>query len=532
MFLFTDQRVLDLGGLKMSKVGDNVSSSSTETKTSGSQEKEKTEKRNNQKPGNNKVQKIDVKPQKQESKTVKESKIENKTEKLDIKEEDTEFLMGHCGRLRHKLWFQIMVFMVVVCLDGVDLVTDWLLFRDVIMAEEGLVYGPPEDALTFSLLAFSIIGTLTFIFEISNLWWEIFRENPWINSDFASCITIWIEDVPQIVINVLLVVCREEAISYFQLVKACLMILGIVIRIIVSLIRYCSKKSLAETKIKTRVARRHVAYRVIIMIGLIIIFAGAIAVFFLTQFERKEDGKIEFNTPKSLFEGKYNDERYFHNVSMYFNHPLFNYDNTGDTANINWIRLISIYDVREKREEVFKLEYDEATKKNFVLWQTNGNKVLERQECYTVDRTAKTVTKASKSCATFLTGPTSFFVFKFVFINPSIPNLLFGDIKFNCKVNESGAGCHGPTSNIVIQVRDRLNPGSSLQNAVIHYYRTKDSVSEDHHLVWSGSGTRFFKNEDDLIDITTVWKTGFGSCESSGSLAPHNDASVAVDCNP
>lgn len=510
----------------MSKVEDNVTNLNSNGRISGSHEKEKNKNKDlNDK--NRKVQKINVKPQEKDSKT------ENKTEKLDIQEEDTEFLMGHCGRLRHKLWFKIVVFMVVVCLDGVDLVTDWLLFRDVIMAEEGLVYGPPEDALTYSLLAFSIIGTITFVFEISNLWWEIFRENPWINSDFASCITIWIEDVPQIIINVLLVVCREEAISYFQLVKACIMILGIVIRIIVSLIRYCSKKSLAETKIKTTVARRHVAYRVIIMLGLIIIFAGAIAVFFLTQFERKEDGQIKFNTPKSLFEGKYNDERYFHNVSMYFNHPLFNYDNTaGDATNINWIRLISIYDVREKGEEVFKLEYDNATKKNFVLWQTNGNKVLERQECYTVDRTAKIVTKASINCDSFLTAPTSFFVFKFVFINPSIPNLLFGDIKFNCKVNESGAGCHGPTSNIVIQVRDRQNPGSTLQNAVIHYYRTKNGISEDHHLVWSGSGTRFFKNEDDLIDITKVWKTGFGSCESSGSLAPHNDASVAVDCNP
>jgi hypothetical protein len=213
------------------------------------------------------------------------------------------------------MWFKCIVFLAVSALNSADLVCDWLLFKDVIMTQEGLVYGPPEPVITWCLLAFSILGTFTFVFEIVNLWWEVFRENPWIDSDLASAITIWIEDVPQIALNVAIVVCREEAISYFQLVKASVLIFGICIRLIVSFVRYCSKDNLAKTRKNTKWAHQHIAYRVFIMFGLIIIFFGSVTVFLCTQFERSLDGNIKFNIPHTLFEEKYDDERYFDSTS-------------------------------------------------------------------------------------------------------------------------------------------------------------------------------------------------------------------------
>ena len=70
---------------------------------------------------------------------------------------------------------RILFFLVILGLDLADLFSDWLLFVDVYLTEEGLVYGPPEAAATYCLLAFSIIGTVTFVFEAVNLWWEVSR---------------------------------------------------------------------------------------------------------------------------------------------------------------------------------------------------------------------------------------------------------------------------------------------------------------------------------------------------------------------
>ena len=107
-----------------------------------------------------------------------------------------------------------------------DLFSDWLLYVDVSLAEEGLVYGPPGDAAIYALLAFSIIGSLTFVFEAVNLWWEVFRNNPWLDTDLVSAVTIWIEDLPQISINVYIAMCREDPISVFQLSKASIVLIG------------------------------------------------------------------------------------------------------------------------------------------------------------------------------------------------------------------------------------------------------------------------------------------------------------------
>ncbi|XP_052819711.1 uncharacterized protein LOC128245551 [Mya arenaria] len=153
-----------------------------------------------------------------------------------------------CHRIKYKLGFKIALYLILVSTDLIDLVSDWLLFRDVISTEEGLVFGPVEDTLKYLLLAFSIIGTFTYIFEISNYGWEIFRSNPWVDVDLLMAIIIWIEDVPQITINVLIVACREEAISYFQLVKASIIIIGAVIRVLISLIRYCGKTARRDVK--------------------------------------------------------------------------------------------------------------------------------------------------------------------------------------------------------------------------------------------------------------------------------------------
>ena len=423
-----------------------------------------------------------------------------------------------CIRIKNRMCFKVCVFLVVLTLDGADLISDWLLFRDVFVTTEGLVYGPPEDALTYALLAFSILGTFTFIFEVVNLWWEIFRENPWIDSDFASCITVWIEDVPQIIINVLIVLCREEAISYFQLVKASVLIVGVVIRIIVSLVRYCSKKNLEEANKKTPESRRHVAYRVFIMFGLMCILAGSVAVFMLTQFERHPDGNIQFNLPKTAFEGKFHEEKYFDNVSIFLNHPVFEL-NTGNSQ-VEFIRLISIYDIRNKADKTFKISYD-ASKTKFIIWESNAA-TLQPTECFTMNRGTKVLSIAPSCSRSFIGSINTEFTFKFHFIKPSIPKLIFGDITYNVKVNESG-NCHDPVTDIVTKPSKRKGTGIS-RTPVIHYYRAHVS-SASHVLV-----NRLYTYPADLTDITEVWKTGFASCESSGSLAPHRDTSLQTNC--
>ena len=119
-----------------------------------------------------------------------------------------------------------VVFILIVFLELIDLVSDWLVYADFSKMEKGLVFGPPEDAVIHALLTFSIIGSFTFVLEGINLWWGMFRGNPWLDTDFVSAVTIWIEDLPQISINVYLAHCREDPSSGFQLFKASVVLIG------------------------------------------------------------------------------------------------------------------------------------------------------------------------------------------------------------------------------------------------------------------------------------------------------------------
>ena len=436
-------------------------------------------------------------------------------------------------KLHNSFCFKVFVFLLVFCLDAVDLVSDWLLYSDVAKTEQGLVYGPPDDVLVWLLLGFSIIGSLTFTFEVVNLWFEIFRNNPWIDSDLMSAITTWIEDVPQIVINVMIVACREEAISYFQLVKASIVIVGALIRITVTLIKYCSKRALCELHNAGKVPkyRNHVVYRVFIMVGLFVTLAGSVTIFMFTQSERNPDGSINFKVPHSVIIGEFDDKKYFDNVSIFFSHPLFDKDSSSAILQneVNWARMAKIYDVRETdQHELFTVKFDNTTKQKIVLSLTNSKGNPASEDCFQFDRTTGAITLAkTTNCNTFL--PTSNdvveFIFKFQYRTPETPNLIFGDIKYNVVVKENGK-CHDPTSTIYEDVANRL---SEKQNAALHYFRTKEGVPENKHVLDSGGTVKFY-HSDNLIDISEVWRTGFATCKSTGSLAPHRDSGISVPC--
>ena len=83
------------------------------------------------------------------------------------------------------------------------------------------------------------------------------------------------------------------------------------IRIIISSARYCNKAAIHEECKTASKCRRRVAYRVFIMLGLLINSACAITVFIFTHTQRDLNGDVKFQVPQTIIEDKYNDQRYF-----------------------------------------------------------------------------------------------------------------------------------------------------------------------------------------------------------------------------
>jgi len=415
----------------------------------------------------------------------------------------------------NKFWFKLVKFLVLFLLDAADLFSDWMFFRDVAIAKNGLAYGPPRNELKHALLAFSVIGTLISLFEMTNLWRDIFRRNPWCDIDLVKVIVIWIEDVPLLIINVLIAACREEAISYFQLAKACIPIIGIGIRIICSLCQSCKNS--------------RVVYGILNILGLFAAFGCTIAIFLFTQTERYPDGRLNFKIPHSVVEGEYDHEKYFANVSVYFSHKIF--DPPGQQTGLgdsNILRLLKIDDVKSAPDDLYinVTINDKPTYANYMI-EGGGSAT----ECFFFDKITNKINIPVKgSCRTsFITKPTDVFYFTFHFIKPSPPGLIFGDISYNMKYKSAGSStCQYPNFTIENEISDHID---NTDEAALQYYRaTVSEVPDNFHIQYTSPTDGNFYHPKDFIDIQDVWKMGFAYCKCTGSLSPNRDADLLVKC--
>ncbi|XP_048757065.1 uncharacterized protein LOC125667559 [Ostrea edulis] len=442
-------------------------------------------------------------------------------------------------QLRTNRAVQIFVFLVMFALNTADLTNDWLLYHDVAAAQEGLAFGPTEESVRISLLFFSIVGAVVFVFEIVNFGRDIFRRNPWLDMDLASTLVIWLEDIPQITISLVILACREEAISIFQLGKASVVILGALIRLFIGIVWACRRRSeevacIIRNKGKNVDCKKqkHPVVRFFMFLGLTLLVFGSCLIFLFTQTTWKHTGFLKFNEPHSLFEGEFIDEHYFQRVGVYGNIGFL--DNRKNMpSEDHWVRLFEIHDLRHEYNSI-----------NILLEFSNDRKFLQvtriipnynkTTACFNIEMNGNFTVLSDPSCsgASSMTTKTHKIIFKFQYVSPTSHRIL-GDITYNVKgtVNKSceqGSVSTDPsTGNSYIMVGNFTT--------ALRYYQVKEDYQYNNYMITDNSTSshllQFYSPQRHLEDITSVWRTGFLGCKYSGSVSPHQDSGLSTDCD-
>ena len=221
---------------------------------------------------------------------------------------------------------------------------------------------------------------------------------------------------------------------------------------------------------------------------------------------------------------------------------------------VNWMRLASIdYVMAEGSGDGlrFSLESEEdlsAAIIKLAWWAkpksggggTTASPPWRISGCYIVNQMDKTVSEVQNpsDCtrsAGFFTDQSRNVYMTFGYTEPGwfFKRQAFGDITFNMRLDSSQGG-----SRVCRQIQ---NYTSSLDREGdreiplhIRYFKTASNINAQgiRHLLRDGNGFRFFRNdEQDLIDIKHVWKTGWMKCDSMGNLAPSLDRSIQVSCS-
>jgi len=180
--------------------------------------------------------------------------------------------MGTCTCINCLIWFSIIF----------DFLSDWAQFIEIAVEQD---YNKAGDGVFYALLAFCIWGTLTFFIEI----YIMCKKEKYL--PIIDFVTIWTEDVPQIVLTVIIAYHTSEVGSLIQVIKAIATILEVVIKTSIGCCKSCRDdyKDDRECDCNT--------LNVVTGIGYALTVIGAILVLCFAMITIDQDGVWHFHEP-------------------------------------------------------------------------------------------------------------------------------------------------------------------------------------------------------------------------------------------
>lgn len=417
---------------------------------------------------------------------------------------------------QHNTMRCVTIFLVLTWIvDTFDLVSDWVFYYELTVAEDGLVFGVFDANLVMATLVFCVVGSVTYVIEFILGVREchlIKMDKEEEASEVMNIITLLIEDLPQICINVIIASCREEATNVVQIVKASAAILEILITFIVMIGKYCIQRKKRE-----KLGKRKKVYMTLRFILMFIILVLSVLVMYLVF-------KFDKGTIHNDSEGLDREEtdRYLHGVGVYMNinHMVHPISNLPYMAGNQWMKLLdvnSLTHLAKPSAGVLLSVAAAATPLQHIWVRKHPISRSTNTTCYTVNATGMSAL-AYKQCSDVFanTDDTNSIVLQFSYVPPSSVQPL-GDIHYNAKIR--GRHCSELHSDIL----------------TLKYFKIKPDVNDTMTLLSNGQNGgqfRYYSLPGDITDIRQAWKTGKLGCDSTGRESPKLSPSIEVPCVP
>ncbi|XP_060072673.1 uncharacterized protein LOC132552508 [Ylistrum balloti] len=407
---------------------------------------------------------------------------------------------------------KLSVLLVSMFADLFDFVSDWLFYFDLVLSEDGLVFGPHE-ALTIKMtFVFCIIGSVTFVVEIIFNFIEYDKDNNTVEvvSEFVTFTTLLIEDLPQIAINVHIAMCREEATNTIQIVKASAAMFEVLIKLAFVWIKYAIKKRQGGREADKIRKGLTISTSAI----LVTIFALCATVFVLTINFQKS--RIDFESD-GLSDEETN--KYLQGVGIFMslNTSHLQIPNMGDNQ---WMRLVDLQEVTRLSDSSagVVLSYMFTTLPIVYIWVRNhSTSAVNTVSCYRQESTViHKISTQNCSDVFSVTANSTNVSLKFTYIPPNRQQPL-GDIHSNVQVHLN-------------KCTEEVQPDI----VSLKYFQVKPEIIGHMTLTSTVNGDqyRYYNVPEDLLSVREVWKTGKLRCDNTGREGPKMDTKLSLSCLP
>ena len=304
----------------------------------------------------------------------------------------------------------------------------------------------------------------------------------------TNSLSIWLEDVPLLTLNLLLVICRDGEVTYISLAKAIIGIFAACIRFLSILLNKWLIRH--DYQRKDNLSR---FFNTISTLGIVLVSILSISIHIIASLPIDHYGHVHLEKPSDFQHFRFAHKKYFHPVGLFLH---------SSNAMDKYIYLTGIESIIEKGPKQFI--YGLHGKENvFCLKETN-------QTCYRQlnDSSLELYDKP-------LTMKLINYSINFQFQQPDFYYLL-GDIHYNimrCDLKE-------------FYIDDR--------KWSFHYFRFNEDFNGTKTPLLFDQRTntyRYYDQSNDFQSIEHLWQTGLSRCSSTSSFTPHRSHDVQMnDC--
>ena len=420
-------------------------------------------------------------------------------------DETTEEITSRIFKKLKKSKKKIM-FLFLCIKEVVDCVLDWLLYREFSALEPGLVYGPIDNSILYSLLAICCIGTVVSLADLVNKLVEQYRGKPIVNIAYTELCVVYLEDIPQLIMGFFIVFCTGEDV-FFLIAKSLILLVGSLIGLSVMCSAVyrngCSSNRSIMFPEQTDNQGRKCGG--LLVIGFVVASIVSVAMI---------HWNIYRDRPKDLL----------NYVGIFVDTSDLELAQN-DSEDMTWIYVFDVNDIKRHGEVVTIITTDPSHLRIQNLYKENGNDSVT-DACYRRIETNNTIFKRNFNCS--LLNGTEFY-YRFKYLPPSRRHRL-GDIQYNVRMTSTGscdnAAFQRSHLRYFVGHREHLFVSGDYYD---EYWL--DNFTYDEYLAGSALYGGFygytFHNAEYLSDKTHTWERA--SCHKSDAY-PHFNQDIPVPC--
>jgi hypothetical protein len=415
---------------------------------------------------------------------------------------------------------KIVKFIILLIIDLVDVVVDWYFYAKVKLIEPGLVYGPPEDTYRWAIFSFCIVSTLVMLIEtiqnVDDL--KKVKKFPFLTQSLTNFLTIVFEDIPLLILNLMIALCRDGDVSIISLTKASLCIICVIIRFILMILVYW----IFEKKKN----RFEYICDLISTLGLVIVAIISITIQLLNNFPIDNNGLIKLVNPQEFNRYRFFANKYFPNVGIYMRWPPAVSNSNESTSWIDhkdfriWLADINEFRFNQELDIDIKLNIDLRNQNNYSNYIFCINKSNTDENCYKISNNLINKTNSESIVDKLDYG----YNLKFIMRPGESFKYLMGYIEFNMKTKSLANNnkiCYDfdslTTNNHYLLTYAKYVHKNPLSNSYFKYNEGVHSYS-------------LFSLLYDLNIVDQIWKTGIIGCKTNGDKSPKLNRNIKVLC--